>query len=128
MHEIECILHEYLSFNWDRVEDIYDANSVYLSENGLKCSWHSSHHLSVGTHSILLTCPNCLRAMDPAQRQHNTLLLSLHSNSLSSDVEDLHSPSSAHGSLNNLQVSRQYPLGFMESSPKVGPQSYPYRQ
>ena len=37
MHEIECILHEYLSFNWDRVEEIFDANSVYLSEDGLKC-------------------------------------------------------------------------------------------
>ena len=48
MHEIECILHEYLSFNWDRVEDIYDANSVYLSEDGLRCLWRSSHHLSVG--------------------------------------------------------------------------------
>ena len=47
MHEIECILHEYLSFNWDRVEDIYDANAIYLSEDGLKCAWHSKHHLSV---------------------------------------------------------------------------------
>ena len=47
MHEIECILHEYLSFNWDRVEDIYDANAIYLSEDGLKCPWHSKHHLSV---------------------------------------------------------------------------------
>ena len=45
MHEIECILHEYLSFNWDRVEDIYDANAPYLDENGLRCSWKS--------HSIL---------------------------------------------------------------------------
>ena len=48
MHEIECILHEYLSFNWDRVEDIYDANSVYLSEDGLRCFWRSNHPLSVG--------------------------------------------------------------------------------
>lgn len=47
MHEIECILHEYLSFNWDRVEDIYDANAIYLSEDGLKCPWHSTSHLSV---------------------------------------------------------------------------------
>ena len=41
MHEIECILHEYLSFNWDRVEDIYEANAPYLDENGLRCSWKS---------------------------------------------------------------------------------------
>lgn len=48
MHEIECILHEYLSFNWDRVEEIFDANSVYLAENGLKCPWYSNGHLPVG--------------------------------------------------------------------------------
>ena len=48
MHEIECILHEYLSFNWDRVEEIFDANSVYLSEDGLKCPWYSNGHLPVG--------------------------------------------------------------------------------
>jgi hypothetical protein len=41
MHEIECILHEYLSFNWDRVEDIYEANSIYLAPDGLACSWKS---------------------------------------------------------------------------------------
>lgn len=26
MHEMECILHEYLSFHWDRTDDIFDAN------------------------------------------------------------------------------------------------------
>ena len=61
MHEIECILHEYLSFNWDRVEDIYDANSVYLSEDGLRCLWRSNHHLSVGA-GLLLSHENCLQA------------------------------------------------------------------
>ena len=59
MHEIECILHEYLSFNWDRVEDIYDANSVYLSEDGLRCLWRSNHHLSVGA-GLLLSNESCL--------------------------------------------------------------------
>jgi len=59
MHEIECILHEYLSFNWDRVEDIYDANSVYLAEDGLKCQWHSNHHLSVGHPLSVSTCAPC---------------------------------------------------------------------
>lgn len=47
MHEIECILHEYLSFNWDRVEEIYDANAMYLSADGLKCLWNSSPNLRV---------------------------------------------------------------------------------
>lgn len=47
MHEIECILHEYLSFNWDRLEEIYDANAMYLSDGGLKCLWNSSPNLQV---------------------------------------------------------------------------------
>ena len=47
MHEIECILHEYLSFNWDRVEDIYDANAVYLAPDGLACSWKSHSSMQV---------------------------------------------------------------------------------
>ena len=51
MHEIECILHEYLSFNWDRVEDIYDANAVYLAPDGLACSWKSHSTMQVPTFS-----------------------------------------------------------------------------
>jgi hypothetical protein len=47
MHEIECILHEYLSFNWDRVEDVFEANSFYLEESGLKCLWKSKSNLQV---------------------------------------------------------------------------------
>ena len=57
MHEIECILHEYLSFNWDRVEEIFDANSVYLAEDGLKCPWYSNRDLPVGSHPIFIKCP-----------------------------------------------------------------------
>ena len=49
MHEIECILHEYLSFNWDRVENIYEANAPYLDENGLRCSWKSHSSLQART-------------------------------------------------------------------------------
>ncbi len=55
MHEIECILHEYLSFNWDRVEEILDANSVYLSEDGLKCPWYSNRDLPVGSRPLFIT-------------------------------------------------------------------------
>ncbi len=57
MHEIECILHEYLSFNWDRVEEIFDANSVYLSEDGLKCPWYSNRDLPVGSRPMFVKCP-----------------------------------------------------------------------
>lgn len=56
MHEIECILHEYLSFNWDRVDDIYDANAMYLSADGLKCLWSSHSNLQV--RNDFLTCPS----------------------------------------------------------------------
>ncbi len=51
MHEIECILHEYLSFNWDRVEDVFEANALYLSETGLKCLWKSSTNLKARSFS-----------------------------------------------------------------------------
>ena len=57
MHEIECILYEYLSFNWDRVEEIFDANSVYLSEDGLKCPWYSNRDLPVGSRPMFVKCP-----------------------------------------------------------------------
>ena len=32
MHEMECILHEYLSYNWDRADEIYAVNK---EETGL---------------------------------------------------------------------------------------------
>ena len=40
MHEMECVLHEYLSFNWDRTDEIYSANdgataSYRLSKSNL---------------------------------------------------------------------------------------------
>lgn len=54
MHEIECILHEYLSFNWDRLDDIYDANALYLSADGLKCLWNS--HSSMQVRHPVPTC------------------------------------------------------------------------
>ena len=47
MHELECILHEYLSFNWDRVEEIYEANKHLLREEGLVCAWKSTASLAV---------------------------------------------------------------------------------
>ena len=63
MHEIECILHEYLSFNWDRVEEIFDANSVYLSEDGLKCPWYSNSNLPVSAHPVLPVLAVCTQLM-----------------------------------------------------------------
>lgn len=47
MHELECILHEYLSFNWDRVDEIYEANKHLLREEGLVCAWKSLASLAV---------------------------------------------------------------------------------
>lgn len=47
MHELECILHEYLSFNWDRVVEIYNANKHLLREEGLVCAWKSVACLAV---------------------------------------------------------------------------------
>lgn len=39
MHELECLLHEYLSYNWDRVEEVLDANRHLLRDDGLVCAW-----------------------------------------------------------------------------------------
>lgn len=47
MHELECILHEYLSFNWDKAEDIYDANKKLLSNGHLPKLWKSGPALNV---------------------------------------------------------------------------------
>ena len=30
MWELECLLHEYLSFNWDRIDDLLQANEDAL--------------------------------------------------------------------------------------------------
>lgn len=30
MHELEGLLHEYLSYNWDRVDSVLDANGEAL--------------------------------------------------------------------------------------------------
>ena len=30
MRELECLLHEYLSFNWDRINDVLDVNQEAL--------------------------------------------------------------------------------------------------
>ena len=55
MHELECILHEYLSFNWDRAEDIYEANKKMLNSGDLPSLWKSGPNLSVGVwHTGLL--------------------------------------------------------------------------
>lgn len=59
MHEIECILHEYLSFNWDRVDEVYEANALYLCDTGLKCLWKSSTNLQVLSLQYLV-CQNVI--------------------------------------------------------------------
>ena len=47
MHEIECILNEYLSFNWDRLDGVLAANRHLLREDGLACPWKSAPSLEV---------------------------------------------------------------------------------
>ena len=42
MHELEAILHEYLSFNWDRMEEMNKANAHLQREGGLMCPWRPS--------------------------------------------------------------------------------------
>ena len=47
MHEIECILNEYLSCNWDRLDGVLAANRHLLREDGLACPWKSAPSLEV---------------------------------------------------------------------------------
>lgn len=42
MHELEAILHEYLSFNWDRMEEMSTANAACQRKEGLACPWRPS--------------------------------------------------------------------------------------
>lgn len=42
MHELEAILHEYLSFNWDRMEEMNTANAPLQRKEGLACPWRPS--------------------------------------------------------------------------------------
>ena len=36
------VLHEYLSFNWKNLDDVYEANQHLLREDGLMCTWIKS--------------------------------------------------------------------------------------
>ena len=58
MHELEAILHEYLSFNWDRMEEMSAANAPLQRKEGLACPWRPSrdiqHRVSTCVHSF---CP-----------------------------------------------------------------------
>lgn len=47
MNELEAILHEYLSFNWDRVEEVLESNRTLLHGDGLSIPWPSHPSLSV---------------------------------------------------------------------------------
>ncbi len=54
MHELEAILHEYLSFNWDRMEEVNTANAPLQRKEGLACPWRPSkdiqHSVSTATY------------------------------------------------------------------------------
>jgi len=55
MHELEAILHEYLSFNWDRMEEVNTANAPLQRKEGLACPWRPSkdiqHSVSTAAYS-----------------------------------------------------------------------------
>lgn len=53
MHELEAILHEYLSFNWDRMEEMSAANAPCQRKDGLACPWGPSRDIQ---HSV----SNCI--------------------------------------------------------------------
>ena len=54
MHELEAILHEYLSFNWDRMEEMSTTNAPLQRKEGLACPWRPSRDIqhSVSTHTV----------------------------------------------------------------------------
>ena len=54
MHELEVILHEYLSFNWDRMEEMNTANAPLQRKEGLACPWRPSRDID---HSVRSTVP-----------------------------------------------------------------------
>ena len=41
-HGVQVVLHEYLSYNWHNLEDVYEANRHLLGEDGLFCTWSKS--------------------------------------------------------------------------------------
>ena len=61
MHELEVILHEYLSFNWDRVEQVLEANEHLLRQDGLACPW--KQHASQQVHIHMPLLPQCGRLL-----------------------------------------------------------------
>ncbi|KAK9905596.1 hypothetical protein WJX75_002717 [Coccomyxa subellipsoidea] len=91
MHEIECILHEYLSFNWDRVDDIYDANAMYLSADGLKCLWSS--------HSNLQSLHGSSNSLGASPTASNSSAFFGSRTQSEVDEGSAHSPTSTNGSL-----------------------------
>ena len=52
MHELEVILHEYLSFNWDRLDDILAANKHLLEPEGPALPSPRPRDVTESTHTI----------------------------------------------------------------------------
>ena len=49
MDELEAALCDYLSYNWDRVDDVMAANQEYLKPEGLSCAWPPAHQTNGGS-------------------------------------------------------------------------------
>ena len=58
MHEMECLLYEYLSHNWDRVEEVLEANKHLLRDDGLACALPRN-----GTTLPIVSVPPCCSFM-----------------------------------------------------------------
>lgn len=69
MHELEAILHEYLSFNWDRMEELSAANAPLQRKEGLACPWRPSrdfqHKVSTCAQSFGMLYMLALSALMP---------------------------------------------------------------
>lgn len=55
MHELEAILHEYLSFNWDRMEEMSTANAPCQRKEGLACPWRPSRDFQHSVSTCILS-------------------------------------------------------------------------
>ena len=77
MHELEAILHEYLSFNWDRMEEVNKANAHLQREAGLMCPWRPSRS-SDGSQVRQAMLPLGIRATHPGMGSETSEIGGVH--------------------------------------------------
>jgi hypothetical protein len=42
LHELEVLMYDYLSADWDRLDEVLDANMADLRVDGLICGWNKA--------------------------------------------------------------------------------------